>query len=264
MPVLSSTLARAVLLAPRPAVAAPPSTPTPPGGVTTNLVLWLEGDQLALADGAAVSSWTDKSSVGNHATQATSTKQPTYRATGGPNSLPTVEFDGGDGLATGNVDLSSNKCSFYIVANVTSDATDHVLLERSTNYNSVQAGFICFRQAANTVYVGAKAPLLNDRTSTGNLQATHSLVSAVMDRDQVGVGELSAYLNGTAFPSGGNLADQTTALGSSQPIYVGARATTSLFLIGKITLVLVYNAAHDTTTRQAIQSAISTKYALGF
>lgn len=244
---------------------AAPAAPSPPGGVTTNLILWLEGDQLALSDGAAVSSWTDKSSAANHAVQATGSKQPAYRATGGPNSLPCVEFGGDDGLATGNTDLSSNKCTFYVVANVTGGATDQVILERSNNYNNVPEGFLFYRTSGNNVvYIGSKAPLFNDRTSVATLQSTFKLVSAVMDRTLSGESELLAYINGALIAAGGAVADQTTALGSTQPVYIGARATTSLFLVGKIACILMYNAAHDSTTHGTIRDALNTKYALGF
>lgn len=48
-------------------------------------------------DGVAVSSWNDASSGTRHATQATGTKQPIYRASeSGMNNKPTVDFDGTD------------------------------------------------------------------------------------------------------------------------------------------------------------------------
>lgn len=266
MPSLALPITRAVILAPRTVAAAPPGGSSPPGGVTTNLILWLEGDQLALSDGAAVSSWTDMSSVANHATQATSTKRPTYRATGGPNSKPCVEFDGGDGLVTGNLAFSGSTCSYYIVANVTVDATDQVLIERSVNYNTNGPGFISFRNAANKVYSGIKGNAgLNDMTSVASLQSTPALVSVTIDRSLAGgtPNELMAYLNGTVGTRGVN-ADNTDTFGSSHPLYIGARNQASLFLTGKISLILVYDAAHDTTTRQSIETAINTKYALGF
>lgn len=56
------------------------------------LRLWLEVDSLVLSDGDPVGTWTDSSLIGNDVTEATD--KPTYRATGGPNSHPCVEFDG--------------------------------------------------------------------------------------------------------------------------------------------------------------------------
>ena len=63
---------------------------------------WAEGPEfvaLGLSDGGAVGTWPDE--IGTlDATQGTAGAKPTYRATTGPNSKPTVQFDGGDHLAT--------------------------------------------------------------------------------------------------------------------------------------------------------------------
>lgn len=61
------------------------------------LVAWYAADQLALADDAAVASWTDLSGNDTHAVQATGASQPTYK-TAILNSLPVVRFDGTDDL----------------------------------------------------------------------------------------------------------------------------------------------------------------------
>lgn len=66
-----------------------------PGGVTTDLALWLKGnDGLSLADGASVSSWTDQGRGSNARIQATG-QEPTYRdnVTKNVNFNPVVEFD---------------------------------------------------------------------------------------------------------------------------------------------------------------------------
>jgi hypothetical protein len=57
---------------------------------------WTGGPEflaLGLTDGAAVSTWPDEISTGD-LVQATGTKQPAYRTTGGPNSKPCIDFDG--------------------------------------------------------------------------------------------------------------------------------------------------------------------------
>lgn len=59
------------------------------------LQAWFDAPSLALADAAAVSSFTDASGNGRHATQATGSKQPTYQ-TAEQNGLAVVRFDGVD------------------------------------------------------------------------------------------------------------------------------------------------------------------------
>jgi lysophospholipase L1-like esterase len=110
--------------------------------------LWLKADALALANAAAVTSWTDSSGFGRHATQATADRQPTFR-TGVLNSQPVVRFDGGDGLSTTSVDLSgTDKVTVFCVASMVA-AGDRVLVEFSDNYNSITTGFLLFRANAS-------------------------------------------------------------------------------------------------------------------
>ena len=60
------------------------------------LQLWLDASQITgLNDGDAVATWSDLSGNGNHATQATASKRPTYQ-TNEQNGLPVVLGDGVD------------------------------------------------------------------------------------------------------------------------------------------------------------------------
>jgi hypothetical protein len=80
-----------------------------PYDLGTSLALWLDAadaDTITL-NGSTVSQWDDKSSNGFNASQATATLQPTYLATGF-NGKPTLQTDGGDFLAFGQVGLGRN------------------------------------------------------------------------------------------------------------------------------------------------------------
>ena len=58
-------------------------------------ILLLEADSIGgVADGGAIATWPDTSINGNNATQSAAGSKPLWRATGGPNSKPAVEFDG--------------------------------------------------------------------------------------------------------------------------------------------------------------------------
>ncbi len=71
--------------------ASPPATsPLTIMGASTHA--WWRSDIVVL-NGATVSQWTDQSGNGRHLTQGTAANQPTYNATGGPNSTPSILFD---------------------------------------------------------------------------------------------------------------------------------------------------------------------------
>jgi hypothetical protein len=68
------------------------STTFTPASIS-GLSLWLDASSgITAEDGGAIASWTDRSGKGNNAVQATAGNRPLYRATGGPNNKPCVEF----------------------------------------------------------------------------------------------------------------------------------------------------------------------------
>jgi hypothetical protein len=62
-------------------------------------MIWLDGSQLGLSDGASVSSFTDLSGNGNHFVQGTGANQPVFRSSG-INGIGAVESDGVDDFMT--------------------------------------------------------------------------------------------------------------------------------------------------------------------
>jgi hypothetical protein len=66
-----------------------PFTPADLPGLTG----WFRGSNIGVSDGASVSTWSDESGNENDANQVTSVNQPVFRAIGGANSLPCVEFN---------------------------------------------------------------------------------------------------------------------------------------------------------------------------
>lgn len=68
-----------------------------PSTLGTAVQFWFDANDVAVADGAAVATWTDKSTFGRNATQATAGAQP-VRAASGINGHPAVVFDGVDDM----------------------------------------------------------------------------------------------------------------------------------------------------------------------
>lgn len=74
--------------------------------------LWVASD-IALSDGAAVSSWVDRISA-TDLTQATPAARPTYQ-TAALNGQPAVYFDGGDSLASAAAAFANNGAAYTVV-----------------------------------------------------------------------------------------------------------------------------------------------------
>ena len=95
-----------------------PAPPPPPGGVT-DLALWLDASKLTgLSDGATVTTWTDKSGLGNN---ATATGAPIYK-TGVLDGQPVIRFDGASRFTT--ADLSAqfpSAATVFIVTTINND-----------------------------------------------------------------------------------------------------------------------------------------------
>ncbi len=89
------------------------TTPTEPLTVP-GCVLWLKADGLALANGAAVSAWTNAAARVSIATQGTAGNRPTF-VTNARNGKPAVRFDGNDDY----LDFTSlNAQTVFFVCNV--------------------------------------------------------------------------------------------------------------------------------------------------
>ncbi|MDJ0497436.1 MAG: DUF5011 domain-containing protein, partial [Acidimicrobiia bacterium] len=83
-----------------------------PGGVITDLGLWLRADIGVTASAGEVSSWADQSGNGNDATQGTAGQQPDL-VVDAVNGNPVVNFDGTNDFVGGTAGASSH--SFYVV-----------------------------------------------------------------------------------------------------------------------------------------------------
>lgn len=91
-------------------------------------VLWLRADKGITLNGGNVSAWADQSGNGNNFT-GTSGHQPAYNASGGPNSLAALVFNG----------TSSFMTSAASVTNITSNWTQFMVLKipNTTQANAI-------------------------------------------------------------------------------------------------------------------------------
>lgn len=108
---------------------------------TTDLEMYFRADQGITESGGLVSQWDDLS--GNSRNLTESTNKPTYSASGGPNSTPTLVFDGtNDQLtATGFTSFgSSQKHVYMIIKQVTWNSGDFIYRFDPTNESVRQDG----------------------------------------------------------------------------------------------------------------------------
>lgn len=218
---------------------------------------WARANDLALVDGDPVSSFTDRSGNGRHATQATAAKKPTFKTgIAGFNGNPCLQFDGVDDvLATPAFGLGV----FTIIA----------VWKASAN------GVVYFLKNSG----GAGAPYLY--TSTGMTSELYRGVTNHSDRQHAlnwGIGSVMRIsthrFNGThashtlrlqgtniAWTNGAGTANPGTGL-ETNPLGIGSRDDGALNINGYLAEIIVYAASlSDAACLQAEQN-LGAKYAI--
>lgn len=112
----------------------------------TNLVLWLKADTQVYNDagttlatnGQTVQQWNDQSGLGYNISQATSARRPTFRSTGGPNGLPSVQFDGSspNGMEVANnadFNLNNESSMFALIKFTSLPNDDNSIISKDNN-----------------------------------------------------------------------------------------------------------------------------------
>lgn len=221
-----------------------------PGSIS-GLVLHLDANaQTGFVDGDPVSTWT--ATVGPNAT-STGTARPTYK-TAILNSKPVMRLLGTDDfMQTAALDLSgTDDITVVAVTNAVTSTGGMIVVEQGTNAGTTNGAFYLSRDTGNYGEALMRAGGVNSvfRTTTvapALLWTTlPRIVTATYDRS-LGREEVVVYINGVyGGGSEGSLVSNTTDSDTSgnflnQAIYIGARAGTSLFLIGDVAEVLIYS-----------------------
>lgn len=94
-----------------------------PGDISSGLGMWLDASTLSLNNNDPVSSWTDQSGNGFHATQASAGFQPKYLSNV-VNGMPAVQFNTDDFLEfDGTVIVNTNYTIFAVVRRTSAGAS---------------------------------------------------------------------------------------------------------------------------------------------
>lgn len=252
-----------------------------PGGVDTNLTLWLKGDNNILSgDASSVPQWTDSSAGMNDVDQITATAQPTYYSSTVTELLnfnPSVSFDGGDDLENGTAfgdDRFFNATEPFSVFIVAQDERTNLGQLRAPlglgdNGNDpaydLQTdgvspnGLNPFMDSSNPAELsGSALSLYNGNSGGNNIQPQ---IFGLSTPNTAGSGtssdNITYFVDGLAEASTMDAYQQTTI---GQNIWIGS--SNDAQWLGNIAEVIVYTQDISTTDRNRIESYLALKYGI--
>ena len=204
----------------------------------TGLQCWVAANLITgLADGDAVTTWTDLSGNGNSPTQGTAARRPTYR-TAIHNGLPVVRFDGTDDSLGASFTLAVPYTVFLVTIPRTLPANQYAIDGITQNTIGVQS-------LTTDLYAFGDAGFVR----TGVLA-----VGAFFYYTLIANGASSAtYFNGGTEITG-------TEGAATGGIRLGSAANDTVFGNFDIAEVIVYNTALSAANRASVESYISEKY----
>jgi Domain of unknown function (DUF2341)/Concanavalin A-like lectin/glucanases superfamily/Fibronectin type III domain/SdrD B-like domain/Calx-beta domain/IPT/TIG domain len=228
------------------------------GGPNNKLWLASNSGTSTKTDGAAISSWIDKSGNGNNVTQSTVANQPTLK-NNIQNGRPVVRFDGiNDFLNNTTSDISSNQRSLIVVAKANTSANKNVFtFKRTGPIRSYAVG-----QSGGLYYISSDGVNNASNYTTGNTDAlTQSPFVGMFLQNGTGLGSLSYYLNSSQqtlnaaqLTSDTGVAGFTLAFREDYP--------QGGYLDGDISEIIVTDTVINSTERQTLENYLNTKYRL--
>lgn len=229
------------------------ATAVPTSGLTT----WLRAQDLsAQASGTLVASWPAAPGTTVTAAQATTTRQPTFIASG-PNGKPTVRFDGGDRL-----DLSTNpvathpRTMFAVISTTTANA--HLV-----GTGSSSTTFLTTYGSGLILSSGRPAAKANNNSSgilmTGANTINDGSPKVISATLATGASELlvGSTVVATSTATANPWAYTRATLGASD----GSASNTVVDpFTGDLSEVLIYDRALTATEQQAVRNYLTAKY----
>jgi hypothetical protein len=222
------------------------------------LSLWLKADAITgLADGAAVTTWTDSSPSGYNVTQANAAMRPLYK-TNVQNGLPGVRFDGTDDyLYGGDVleFLGTAPFTIMVMAKLnTVDTTYRRILAKEKIAAPVE-GWHLYYQTASTRYFERQTAGTPTGAPAGAVPVSGAVYSLAVTFDG---GRLRFFQNGAeqSVGAGGVNVINDTATN----LTVGASDTGAYPFSGDLFEVIVYNRVLSMDERQQIETYLQDKW----
>ena len=231
-----------------------------------NLTAWFKADgdvyntgTTQATDGQTVDKWVDATGNGHDVTQATAGNRPLFQAAQ-QNGLPGVQFVSSDFLTKGSAVLTAAPMTVYAVAETSSIDTFQGIVTLVNNTSSVQ-----------WLSLNAEVDLAGDYATwwnrgTGGIQKAFTANSILVNTAFLAVGQEASATSRSAWLDGGVGGTNTnsatvTGINDFNMGMIRDFSPTSP-LVGFIYEVRVYNVAHDTTTRNAVEAELNAKWGL--
>jgi len=251
-----------------------------PGGVSTNLQLWLKaGTGISETDGQAITSWTDQSTNSYTASNGGSDSQtsPTFRdnISDNINYNPTIEFDGtanGVDLASNYIYSSSDGLTFFAIVKPDIKANQINFIFDFGRTGDTGYGFV-YANDAFQIYT----PISHGGIISNVINHSYN-TDPIIYTGKIDFGnEQRVYLNGTSFYNNTiTLTKLTTSEITEGPVHSGGpdqgpvsigrmskklNGSNRLF-DGKIAEVILYDADLTDADRNKVQSYLAIKYGI--
>ena len=233
---------------------------TAPGGVSSDLEVWLKADAgLDEDDGDGVDTWADQSGNNNDATQTTANRRPTYRdnAEASINHNPVLDFDDdNDRFTLGNISAIKSESNYTIyTVGVREDADRNFIIGAEGN-NTNQDLFLGYFDT-DTVRLGQWGNNLDVNVDDfDSAETTPFILFGEFDGSGHRVWELYEA------DETENTNTNSTGLSGSRTTYIG-RHNDSHYYDGWIAEVIIYDEDIATSSERAkIESYLALKYGL--
>ncbi len=197
--------------------------------------------------------------AGNHATQATSASRPILKQDA--NGCYYLLFDGvDDGLATAAIDFTAtDKMTVFAGVRKLSDAASQLTVELG---NTLPIGGFNLHtpeipgSPSYASYVNMGTPV-NITSSASYAAPISNVVSVLFDTSVALPNELKLRVNGSQ--TGSQQVDAGTGNFANSPLYIGARAGTSLFFNGHLYSLIIRGAQSTDSQIAAAESYVNSK-----
>ena len=221
-------------------------------------ILWLDATSITgLADGAAISTWTDSSGKGNDAT-GTLTSRPLYK-TNIVNSKPVVRFDGTNDYLTVANEPTFDLPTFTIFVVGTASNDGGTFTSKTTFAGGVgdaNRRKLQLRRSSSSQFVLYSGSDTANK-SMGAVSWSGFNIMSVVARSAT---DYSLALNGAVSTYSSPSLDLTAMNNSS--LVIGAATSGAEFLNGDIAEILIYNRALSATERMAVESYLAAKWGI--